>query len=250
MGHREQVRPERGIADRGGPQSFVAALPVVQPRALAPAAVVDGPVQQAQVGGPALASRALVSLAPDAAQRWIDLGRPVRADTAAGPVAQFLGAAHRAHVPGDGQRTLAAHPAAEQVLFRLPLRAGEQRASQAGGLDPGAEPAQADTGPQRPLQAVGQAGAQARTRRNGWPAGQEAVRHETRAGAIRARQLFTRRLQMNCSRPARTIPRCIMDMLSVNGTRIVRGDKLRRGNPQKQAANGRTAQIHRAEFVV
>ena len=51
------------IADRGGPQSFVpqsfvAALPVVQPRALAPAAVVDGPVQQAQVGGrPWLAAR-------------------------------------------------------------------------------------------------------------------------------------------------------------------------------------------------
>ena len=174
------------IASRDGPQSFVAALPVVQPRALAPAAVVDGPVQQAQVGGPALAGRALVGLDPDAGQLGIDLARPVRADTAARPVAQFLGTAHRTHVPGDGQRTLAAHPAAEQVLFRLPLRPGEQRAGQAGGLDPGAEPAQAGPGPQGALQAVGQAGAQARMRGNGRPGGQEADRDETSAGANRA----------------------------------------------------------------
>ena len=205
------------IAGRGGPQSFVAALPVVQPRALAPAAVVDGPVQQAQVGGPALAGRALVGLDPDAAQRGIDLARPVRADTAARPVAQFLGTAHRAHVPGDGQRTLAAHPAAEQFLFGLPFRAGEQRAGRPGRLDPGAEPAQADAGPQRALHAVGQAGAQARTHRNGRLGGQEAGRDETSAGVNRAWPLFTCRLQMNCNRPARITPPAIMDMLCVNG---------------------------------
>src|SRR5271166_3199527 len=114
------------IAGRDDPQSFVAALPVVQPRALTPATVVDGPVQQAQVSDPALAGRALVGLDPDAAQRGIDLARPIHADTTARPVTQFLGTAHRAHVPSDGQRTLAAHPATEQVLFRLPFRAGEQ----------------------------------------------------------------------------------------------------------------------------
>ena len=162
------------IAGRGGPQSFVAALPVVQPRALAPAAVVDRPVQQAQVSGPALAGRALVGLDPDAAQRGIDLARPVRADTAARPVAQFLGTTHRAHVPSDGQRTLAAHPAAEQFLFRLPFRAGEQRAGQAGRLDPGAEPAQAGAGAAACAAAgrpAGRPGADARERAAWWSRG-------------------------------------------------------------------------------
>jgi hypothetical protein len=66
---------------------------------------------------------------------------------------------------------------------------------------------------------------------------------------------------MNCNRPARTIPPLIMDILRVNGNRnqprppqgshrsAVSGDKLRRENPQKQAANGWAAQIRRAEFV-
>ena len=208
------------IAGRVGPQSFVAALPVVQPRALTPAAVVDRPVQQAQVSGPALAGRALVGLDPDAAQRGIDLARPVRADTAARPVAQFLGTTHRAHVPSDGQRTLAAHPAAEQFLFRLPFRAGEQRAGRPGRLDPGAEPAQAGPGPQRVLQPVGQAGAQARSRGNGRPGGQEAVRDETGGGANRVWPLFTCRLQMNCNRLSRITPPAIMDIVSVNGRGI------------------------------
>src|SRR4029078_4613322 len=88
------------------------ALPVVQPRALAPAAVVDGQVQQPQVGGPALAGRALESLDPDAAPLPGHLAPAVRADAAAGAIAEFLRAAHRAHVTGDGQRALTAHPAA------------------------------------------------------------------------------------------------------------------------------------------
>src|SRR5271169_4412224 len=194
------------IAGLDDPQSFVAALPVVQPRALAPAALVDRPVQQAQVGSPALAGRAVVGLDPDAAQLGIDLARPVRADTAARPVAQFLGTAHRAHVPGDGQRTLAAHPATEQLLFRLPFRAGEQCAGRPVRLDPGAEPAQPGARPQRALQPVGQPGPQARTRRNGRSGGQEAVRDEISARANRAWPLFTRRLQMNCNRPSRITP--------------------------------------------
>src|SRR5207237_3179049 len=96
------------IAGLARPQRLVPPLPVVQPRALAPAAVIDRQVQQPQVGGPALARRTLVGLDPDAAPLRVDLAAAVRADPAAGPVAQFLGAAHRAHVTGDGQRALTA----------------------------------------------------------------------------------------------------------------------------------------------
>src|SRR5947207_15801098 len=98
------------IAGLTGPQALVPPLPVVQPRALAPAAVVDGQVQQPQVGGPALAGRALEGLDPDAAPLRVHLAPAVRADAAAGAVAQFLRAAHRAHLTGDGQRALAAPP--------------------------------------------------------------------------------------------------------------------------------------------
>ena len=122
--------------------------------------------QQAQVTGPALAGGAIVSVDPDAAAFRVDLAGAVRAHSPARAVAQFLRAAHRAHVPGDGQRALAAHPAAEQGRLGLLLRAGEQRAGHAGRLDPGAEPAVGGGGAQHPLQPVGHAGAQARMDRN------------------------------------------------------------------------------------
>src|SRR3954463_8294562 len=120
------------IAGLTSPQVLVPALPVVQPRALAPAAVVDGQVQQPQVGGPGLAGRALEALDPDAAPLRFPLAAAVRADAAAGAVAQFLRAAHRAHVTGDGQRALAAHPAAEQGVLSEPFGRREQRTDQAG----------------------------------------------------------------------------------------------------------------------
>ena len=149
-----------------GPQVLVAALPVVQPRALAPAPVVDRAVQQSEVTGPFRGGRAVVGVDPDAAAVRVHLARAVRAHSPARAVAQFLRAAHRAHVPGDGQRTLAAHPAAEHLCLRFPLRAGEQRAGRALSLDPGREPAVAGVRPQDLLQPVGHAGAQARMDRN------------------------------------------------------------------------------------
>ena len=167
-GHREAARGQalaqahRRAPCLLGPQVLVAALPVVQPRALAPAPVIDRTVQQAQVTGPVCGGRAIVSVDPDAAAVRVHLARAVRAHSPARPVAQFLRAAHRAHVPGDGQRTLAAHPAAERFVLGLALRAGEQRAGRALSLDPGREPAVAGVRPQDPLQPVGHAGAQAR----------------------------------------------------------------------------------------
>src|SRR5262249_56708737 len=86
------------------PQVLVPALPVVQPRTLAPAAVVDGQVQQLQVDGPALAGRALEGLDPDAAPFGGHLAAAVRADSAAGAGSPVLRAAHPAHGTRDGER--------------------------------------------------------------------------------------------------------------------------------------------------
>src|ERR1700689_241875 len=128
--------------------------------------MVDRAVQQPQVTGPALAGGALVGVDPDAAQFGVDLAGAVRAHPPARPVAQFLRAAHRAHVTGDGKGALAAHPAAERSLLGLPLRAGEEPAGRSRRLDPRAEPAPARVRPQRPLQPVGHADTQPRMGRN------------------------------------------------------------------------------------
>src|SRR5579862_5211509 len=193
---RRLTGPPRAVAGLAGPQSLVAALPVVQPRALAPAAVVRRAVQQAQVGGPALARRALVGVDPDAGQRRVHLAGAVRAHSPARPVTQLLRAAHRAGVAGDGQGALAAHPAAEQVLFDQPLRAGERGARRARRLDPGAEPAPARVGAQHPLQPVRHADAQVRAGGDGRPGGHQASRDrrkETTAETNCEWREFTRR---------------------------------------------------------
>src|SRR5215831_19508277 len=109
----------------GGPQLVVTALPVVDPRALPPASVVDGTLQQVQVGDPPMALRPLPGHQPHAPQTRVDLARTVAADPATGTVAQLLGAGHRARVPGDRQRALAAHPAAEKPALGGLLGGGE-----------------------------------------------------------------------------------------------------------------------------
>ena len=184
--HREAARrqalaqAQRARSGVTGPQLLVAALPVAQPRAGAPAPVVGRAVQQAQVSGPARAGRALVGVDPDTAPVRVHLAGTVRAHSPARPVPQFLGAAHRAHVPGDRQRALAAHAAAEQGLLGLPLRSGERRAGRAAGFDARRQPAVTGSGPQGPLQPVGQPGPQPRMHRNRLmrPGGQRISRPE------------------------------------------------------------------------
>src|SRR5436190_14292677 len=101
----------------GGPCLVVTPLPVADPRALPPAPVVDGALQQVQVGEPPVLLRPLAGHQPHTAQVRVDLAGTVAADPAAAAVAQLLGTGHRAGVPGHRQRALAAQPAAEDLAL-------------------------------------------------------------------------------------------------------------------------------------
>src|SRR5579859_1913349 len=107
------------------PERFVLAEPVVDPRALAPLALVDRPLQATHVSNFVVSFRALVGHQPDAALIGVDLATAVRVDTATRAVAQLLGAGHRARVGRHWQRALAAHAAAEQLLLRSSFDRGE-----------------------------------------------------------------------------------------------------------------------------
>jgi hypothetical protein len=99
------------------PQSFVFAQPVVDPRALAPLALVDGPLQAAQVGDSIFIDGAFVCDEPDTAHAGVDFAAAVGADSTAGAISQLLGAGHWTRVRRYRQGALAAHAAAEQAVF-------------------------------------------------------------------------------------------------------------------------------------
>ena len=78
-----------------GEQLFVFAVPVVDPRALAPLALVDRTLQAAHVADVTFGVGALEGHEPDAAHARVHLAAAVDADATARPVAQLLGAGHR-----------------------------------------------------------------------------------------------------------------------------------------------------------
>src|SRR5688572_5235332 len=108
-----------------GPEALVLPKPEVNPGAFAPLAVVDRPDQAPQVLDMPLFGGAFVGHGPDTAHLRVHLAATVRADAAAGSVAQLLGAGLGTGVSGCRQRTLAAHTAAKHPALGLLLAPGE-----------------------------------------------------------------------------------------------------------------------------
>src|ERR1700759_3489000 len=93
-----------------GRRLLVAAGDQVDPRRGALQAVVDRRAQVVDVVAPhRQLLRALKRPEPNAAHLWLDLAVPLCPHAAARPVAQRLGARHRADQPGGMQHALAAH---------------------------------------------------------------------------------------------------------------------------------------------
>src|SRR5919201_3526807 len=104
-----------------GPQALVLAQPIVDPRALAPLALVDRPLQAAHVGEAAVLFGALVGDEPHTAHARVDLAAAGHANPTARSVPQLLWTGHRAGVGCHRQGTLPAHAAAEEAVFHQAL---------------------------------------------------------------------------------------------------------------------------------
>src|SRR5690349_25049693 len=72
------------------PEALILAIPVIDPGALAPLALVDRPLQSAHIADTTLFGHALVGLQPDAAPVRVDLAATVHANPAARSIAQLL----------------------------------------------------------------------------------------------------------------------------------------------------------------
>src|SRR6266516_3188597 len=180
----------RSRAVAGGPQVVVAPGPVVDPRALSPAPVVDGPLQQLQVGEPAVVLRPFAGHQPHTAPVRVDLAGTVAADPPAGPVAQLLGAGHGAGIPGDRQRALTAHAAAENLVLDRLLGCGEDPVPAPRSFQPSREAAVEGVGREQRLDTVQQPRGRAgphrpRPRRDASRAASWAARHGPAAAARR-----------------------------------------------------------------
>src|SRR5207237_8554001 len=105
----------------GRPQVFVFTLPVIDPRALAPFALVDWPLQAAHVANATLGVSALEGHKPDTAHARVHFAASVDANSPTGTVAQLLWTRHRTGIRGYGQGALAAHSAGKQPTLHEPF---------------------------------------------------------------------------------------------------------------------------------